>query len=366
MKIKNYNGKAKIFSLALNDDVKNKLQAQKLDVLYISGNKMTLYQGNNIIMDNIPITEKLQFANNYDVYELLDNGVLVKCYDDSIIDNYFFLTPQCNSNCIMCPSPVELRRNGKGREISYLIEIAKHIPDDTFHLTITGGEPFLLGEQIFYFILFLKQKFKYTEFLFLTNGRVFAIDRYVQKFKLSIPKNSIVAIPIHGSCAKIHDEITQTDNSFLQTIAGVKNLLRNNIKVEIRIVVNKMNITDIENIASLIINELQSILYVSIIAMEMTGSAYLNREKIWISYKAAATGIQKAIVMFMQRGIDVRLYNFPMCTVDKKFRMLCEKSISSSKVRYCEKCNMCKMRKSCGGVFAGTILMEEEELQPII
>ena len=136
--------------------------------------------------------------------------------------------------------------------------------------------------------------------------------------------------------------------------------------MEIRIVVNKMNITDIENIASLIINELQSILYVSIIAMEMTGSAYLNREKIWISYKAAATGIQKAIVMFMQRGIDVRLYNFPMCTVDKKFRMLCEKSISSSKVRYCEKCNMCKMRKSCGGVFAGTILMEEEELQPII
>ena len=212
----------------------------------------------------------------------------------------------------------------------------------------------------------MKNKFARTEFLFLTNGRIFAIDAYVQKFAEVRPYNCIVAIPIHGSNATLHDNITQTKNSFEQTICGVKALLKNNVRIELRIVVSKLNSADIGNIASFIVREMPLIEYVSIMAMEMTGSARVNKEEVWIPYTQAATYIEKAIYTLIENSIDVKLYNFPLCTVRKEFWPLCEKSISPDKVRYSDDCESCKMKDSCGGIFAGTISVEKGDLKAII
>ena len=151
-------------------------------------------------------------------------------YNDKSNDNYFYITGKCNSNCLMCPSPDAARKNAPDANIFDLIDLARHIPVDTPHLTITGGEPFMVGEKIFPFISFLKEKFAHTEFLFLTNGRIFAVEKYWRKFKECAPSNSIVAIPVHGSYPEIHDQITRADNSFRQTVQGVKALLKSGIR----------------------------------------------------------------------------------------------------------------------------------------
>ena len=67
-----------------------------------------------------------------------------------------------------------------------------------------------------------------------------------------------------------------------------------------------------------------------------------------------------------EKGTDVKLYNFPLCVVKKEFWTLCEKSISPDKVRFDETCENCKMRKACGGIFAGTISLEKGELRAIV
>ena len=59
------------------------------------------------------------------------------------------------------------------------------------------------------------------------------MERFVEK----APKNSIVAIPIHGSTANIHDMITQSKGSFNQTKIGIKKLLKAGIHVELGTVV---------------------------------------------------------------------------------------------------------------------------------
>ena len=46
--------------------------------------------------------------------------------------------------------------------------------------------------------------------------------------------------------------------------------------------------------------------------------------------------------------------------------MISEKSISPNKVRYSETCEGCNYKQSCGGVFAGTINIERDELKAII
>lgn len=365
--LEKYNGKYRIVSLAFDQNTKNDLLKDNIDIIYITEKKAVIYPEKQLVSEDEKTIEKLRCnAHNYDVYELFQNGKMKECYNDKSLENCFFMTEKCNSNCIMCPSPNIVRRKGQNANINNLIEIARHIPEDAAHFTITGGEPFMHGSDIFRFFKYLQEKFKYTEFLLLTNGRIFFINSYVKRFVETVPNNCIVAIPIHGSCATIHDSITQTEGSFEQTIRGIKNLLQEKIRVEVRIVVSKLNLSDINNIAKLISKEMQGIEYVSIMAMEMTGDARINRDKVWIPYRKTSNVVKDAVMTLLYNEIDVKLYNFPLCTVKKEFWTLCEKSISPDKVRYGEVCDLCKMKNTCGGVFAGTLSMEKGELSAII
>ena len=83
-------------------------------------------------------------------------------------------------------------------------------------------------------------------------------------------------------------------------------------------------------------------------------------------YKKSFELISDGIFELIKNGIDVKLYNFPLCTIDKKYWTLCEKSISPQKVRFAEGCDKCLMKELCGGVFAGTYLLEKEELEAIV
>ena len=163
VKLENYNGKYKIVSLALSQAAKEDLLKDNLDFIYISDNDIRLYPENVVVSKDKNIIEKLRNAHDYDVYELWENGKFSEYYDDSSLDNYFFVTGKCNSNCVMCPSPDISRQKGGNTSVDTLIEIAKHIPTDAPHLTITGGEPFMVGPDIFRFFEFLGERFECTE-----------------------------------------------------------------------------------------------------------------------------------------------------------------------------------------------------------
>lgn len=366
MRFKDYHYGYRVVSLVLDDIAKNEQMNKDLFVLYVSDKEIVLFPNEIVLSKDEDDIKQFHQFNNFDVLEIWENGIVNRIYNDKSNDNYFFVTGSCNSNCIMCPSPDIARKNVSETNISDLIEVAKHIPSDAPHLTITGGEPFMVGEQIFPFIQYLKDNFPITEFLFLTNGRVFAIEKYLQKFVESVPYNSIIAIPIHGSCGSVHDAITRAEGSFRQTKFGIKQLLKNNVRVEIRLVVSRLNVHDFDKIADLIISQFKGIEYVSVISMEMTGNARVNNEQVWISYREAFDLIADALRKMIENGIDVKLYNFPICTVQKSFWTLCEKSISDNKIRFAESCSECKYKSACGGVFAGTFQLERDELKPIL
>ena len=365
-KAKNYNQEYKVLSLALNNEVREDLEREAVEQLFIKDNVAKIFPQDIELEFSENDIERLKERNNYDVFELWEDGTLYLQYDASSVDNYFFITGKCNSNCIMCPSPDEARKNQKTSDINNQIKIAQHIPEDTPHLTITGGEPFMAGEDIFKLINFIRNKFRNTELLVLTNGRIFCIKHYLELFDESRPELCVVGIPIHGSNSAIHDKITQAEGSFEQTVCGVKNLLSKGITVELRIVVSKLNINDMYNIAELVVDEMSSVDHVSIMAMEMTGSAHRNRDKVWIPYGVAFRGIIRAIQLLINNGINVKLYNFPLCTVSKEYWPLCEKSISVEKIKYGEECTKCRYKDACGGIFAGTYLIESEEIKAIV
>ena len=101
-------------------------------------------------------------------------------------------------------------------------------------------------------------------------------------------------------------------------------------------------------------------------AMEMMGNAMINREKVWQDLRVVSSQAKAAIDYLVLHGIDVRLYNFPLCYIDKKYWPLAKQSITSYKIRYLEKCNDCKVRDVCGGWFNSTMYVIKPEVYPIL
>lgn len=363
--IPNYDYGFKIVSLAKDNDTKEDLLSDNVEFIFCDSDKIYLYPEGLIFTITEELYSKLGNYNNYDVFELWTDGTLYRCYDNSSVDNYFFVTGKCNSNCIMCPSHDFSRQHGDEVNIDKLIEISSHIPVSTRHLTITGGEPFMARKKIFELLHYVNFKFTNTEFLILTNGRIFAVEEYVECLRECINDRTIIGIPLHGSCAQKHDYITRADGSFSQTVLGIKRLLSHGIRVELRLVVCNLNVNDYLDMARLIIDEMPGVEYVSVMAAEMTGNAFANRESVWRPYGESFSIIKDSIELLINSGIDVKLYNFPLCTVDMKYWTLCEKSISPNKVTFADICEDCKYKGACGGVFSGSFNLEKDELKPI-
>ena len=364
--LSNWRGKYTVASVARSQVASDKLKSEQLSHWLITCDAVKSWPGDHELPVSPDDLEQLQALNNYDVIEVMTDGTVLRLYEDASTENLIFVTERCNSNCIMCPSPTLSRKNGFHTPVGVLMNLVEHIPSDATHLTITGGEPFLIGREIFSVFAKLRERCEGTEFLILTNGRALALKQFQDELLQTVPYNTMFGIPIHASEASLHDRITQAQGSFQQTVAGVDFLLCNGMCVELRIVVSRLNVNDLPALAMMIAQRFSSVEHVSVMAMEMTGSAHENREEVWIPYRESFQAVSKAVEILIQAGINVMLFNYPLCAVEPKYWPLCRKSISPEKVRFAKVCDECKMRPSCGGVFGGTLLLEKAELEPVV
>ncbi len=308
----------------------------------------------------------LQKIHSRDVFLVGENGRAYRSFDVNAGDNLIFVTPQCNSNCRMCPESDAERRLKESQSVSEIVDMIRYFPAYIEHITISGGEPFLPGDAFFNILAALKDKAPETEYLLLTNGRALAYSPFMDLFKKTAPKYMLLGIPIHGYDSISHDFITRAPGSFIQTFWAIKKLLKYRFSVEIRIVVSKLNENYLDKIADLIINEFSSVSSVKIMGLEMIGNAAINLDAVWIPYTEAFLASKSSIDKLIKSGINVALYNFPLCSVPRKYHYLCMKSISEHKIRFAEICGNCKRKDDCGGIFAGTIRLAKKDCIPIV
>lgn len=364
-KIPNYQSDYRIVALSKSHRTTMLLCEKGLNVLAVYEDGAFI-NGEKIKDSNAILLSQFEKDQEYDVFEITKEGNCIKLYDTTSLDNAIIVTNACNSNCIMCPTPEIIRKDGKTLPYDALANIIRHFPSDACHLTITGGEPFLMGRRLFDFFRILKEKFIDTEFLLLTNGRIFAVEDYVALLKETLPNNTIIGIPFHGYNPQTHDMVTQSPGSFRQTFFGVKRLLKQGFRIEVRIVVSLLTINYLDEIAKMIIEEFPTVYSVKIMGLEMLGNAAKNKDKVWVSYEVAFNKAQEAINNLIYAGIDTGLYNFPLCSVKKEYWGIYCKSISDNKVRFAEKCTECTVRDACGGLFAGSSRMASKDVKPFI
>lgn len=364
IRIDNYNLGRKVASLVFADEAYEELINNNLEAMMLRGHSLYFWKSGATLKISQETCEKLSMCDDYDVFQIDEKGNAYLYYSNENDDNAFVITGKCNSNCIMCPTGSYIRKHGENADMEELKEIVRHIPTDARHITITGGEPFLVGHELFDFLQALKNKFKRTDFLLLTNGRALSIPSYSHRFNETAPENMIIGIPLHGHNDELHDMITQSPGGFAQTVSGIQNLLSAERKVEIRIVVSMLNHNHISDIVDLVIDRFPGAYSVKIMGMEMSGNAAINRDKLWLSYSDAFAASKEGIDKLIANRIDVSLYNFPLCSVDSNYRMLCKKSITDYKIRYAEACEQCAIKDACGGIFAGTFLMAKDDVIP--
>lgn len=299
------------------------------------------------IIHSINITSHL---DDGDIVLLNTDGVINTLYRSNSTNNFMFFTERCNSNCLMCSQPPKNKDDSQ-----YFYEVNSKliplIPKDCEELGITGGEPTLLGHYFFALIALVKQYLPNTNVPCLTNGRSFAWKNMTQKTAEIDNNNLIFCIPIYADVSEIHDYVVQARNAFHQTVLGIYNLARHNIRIELRIVLHKITIPRLIKLAEYIYKNMPFVEHVAFMGLEIEGYTPFNLDKLWIDPYDYQIDLKEAIFYLHTFGMNVSIYNIPLCLLPKELWTFARKSISDWKNIYTDECKNCSELINCGGFF---------------
>jgi len=259
--------------------------------------------------------------------------------------NAILLTEQCDQRCIMCSQPP---KNKRYDDFPLFNEAILLCPKNAV-LTITGGEPTLLIEDLLNFLIFANEKRPDIFFHILSNGQHFTKEHLNQ---LSIISESVLwGIPLYSHDSKEHDNIVSKDGAYERLFISFDLLLQAGSRVELRTVLMRQNIKSLVKLAELINHQLPWIEIWALMQMEYIGYAKMNWHKIFYDNSEDFSFLQNSIIYSLSNRINLYLYNFPLCTVPKKFRSIAKPSISDWKKKFIDKCEGCKKTNICAGFF---------------
>ena len=320
------------------------------------------------VTTDFPVVDRLRESDHFkdgDVIVLEGaSGFVRSLYRPYERHHSLFVTERCSSNCLMCSQPPKdwddvdslTRRNQE------LISLMQPAPE---YLTITGGEPTLLGDNLFTLLHQLKNSLPETELHILTNGRTLAWPEYTQKFAAVEHPNVCLGIPLYSDNAGDHDHIVQAMGAFDQTVSGMHQAARNGIRVEIRVVLHRLTIPRLAKLAEYIYRNLSFVEHVALMGLEYVGYTPRNIEELWIDPFDYQDELQKAVTALTMRGIPVSLYNHQLCVVKPSLWPYAQKSISDWKNLYLPECQKCSALDQCGGLFQWAVKKHSEHIHAL-
>jgi His-Xaa-Ser system radical SAM maturase HxsC len=280
------------------------------------------------------------------------------------LHHHLFVTERCNSNCLMCSQPPKDRDDVQAlteRNLELIGLIAPHPP----YLTITGGEPTLLGDNLFELITQLKLSMPETELHILTNGRTFAWPEYARRFTEVGHPNISLGIPLYSDFAGAHDYVVQVKGAFDQTVAGLHQAARNGIRVEVRVVLHKLTIPRLTKLVEFIYRNLTFAEHIALMGLEYTGYTPRNIGELWIDPYDYQNELEEAVEYLSIRNMNVSIYNHQLCVLKPTLWSYARKSISDWKTLYLPECQTCDALPACGGLFQWAVRKHSEHIHSI-
>lgn len=264
-------------------------------------------------------------------------------------NNTLLATERCNSFCLMCSQPPNTENDGW--LVDEMLATIPLIDREEQQLGISGGEPTLLNDGLIAVIHQAKTNLPETELHILSNGRAFQDESLARAVAAVKHPRLIYGIPLYSADPKTHDYIVQSRGAWGETLAGLYNLARFNVFIELRIVVQKSNVGDLCELAYFIFRNLSFVSHVAFMGLEPIGFARVNYERVWVDPADFADELTDAVFFLANRGMDVSIYNLPLCALPHALWKFSAQSISDWKNVYLEECESCDLKSQCAGYF---------------
>ena len=92
--------------------------------------------------------------------------------------------------------------------------------------------------------------------------------------------------------------------------------------------------------------------HVALMGLENTGFAIANEDVLWIDPLDYQEQLAASVDLLSTAGVNVSVYNLPLCVLDPSVRPFAVQSISDWKNAYVAECEGCSARRDCAGFFS--------------
>ena len=151
----------------------------------------------------------------------------------------------------------------------------------------------------------------------------------------------------------VHDDMVGSKGAWQETIDGLINAIHAGLRIELRYIPTQTNHTEIGNYLTFTSTFLSGVEQLSIMNLEPHGWAKANWKSLFIHPNKYLSNIEDEFKLAKKKGLQIRLFNFPLCSIDNTYlREYCVKSISDWKNYFPKECTDCNKVDDCCGYFS--------------
>jgi len=263
----------------------------------------------------------------------------------------------------MCSQPPALVNEPERTEEH--LELIRLIDPVTSHLGITGGEPTLFKEGFLRLLEECKLRLPNTQIHVLTNGRSFIDRSFAIELAAIRHPGLTLGIPLYADVDHTHDYVVQVRGAFQETVHGIYNLAEADVSIEIRNVLSRVTVERLGRWSEYLGRNMTFVRHVALMGLEMTGFVHRNIAELWIDPFDYQEQLERSVWLLNTSGLDVSIYNHPLCVLPKGLWRYAAKSISDWKNVYLDICEECVVKESCGGFFQSSTKKHSKHILPI-
>lgn len=300
----------------------------------------------------IHVTEEGERLDDGDIIVTLTDAVYI-AYKQHSDSNSLFLTERCDNFCIMCSQPP--KNVDDAWRVNDALGIIDLLDDEPRTLGISGGEPTTLETDFLKILTHCHQKLPQTQLHILTNGKNLSNRELIDEIQQIGHERVLWGVPLYGAIAIDHDYHVQSRGAFNQTINGLYHLKTIEQSIELRIVLTKDVLSNIEALCEFIARNLSFVSFVALMGLELTGFAKRNYTTVYSPIAEYLPALSSAMNTLKMNNMQFCLYNIPHCHLPRSLRDFAAQSISDWKNGFPQGCEDCASKAVCCGFFASNL-----------
>lgn len=327
------------------------------------GYSATIATNKSFVDNGMPycITESIADFKEGDVVVINNKGEIIFLYEIASKHNAIMVTERCNHRCIMCPQPPILQEQDK---TPFNLKLISLLDKKTEEIGITGGEPTLIGDNLFVLIKHIQKELPKAAISILSNGVRFVDKEFAMKLAKCRHHDLQIDIPLFSDIAKEHNRIVGA-NTFYKTVQGLYNLALFRQRIGLRIVIHKQTYKRLPQFADYVYHNFPFVSQVAFMQMETIGLAKENFDELWIDPYEYNNELREAVLLLADRGMKPYIYNAQLCLLPEDIRCYAQQSISDWKDIYLPECDGCALKGQCAGFFASNKEYHSKHIQKI-